>query len=264
MTGYNISELTRIALALVVTAGYGSAQTAPHFEVASVKVFSGNGRGGPPSGGPGASQFSWSGVPLTGLIARAYMVSADQVTGPDWINSERYSVDAKLPDGALPEQFNVMLQNLLLERFQMKVHRETKVVSGYDLVVAKGGAKLKESVAANGGGGGQFGPDGATLTFNGSTIQAFADRLAMRIRMGDMSDSGAMDPGGPSIVRIADKTGLTGVYDIKLHYGLPRNDTPGEDLRSAVESQLGLNLKPAKISVDLIVVDRAEKVPPEN
>jgi len=155
-----------------------------------------------------------------------------------------------------------MLQNLLTERFRMTIHREIKVIDGYDLVVGKGGPRLKESVEAAEGGGGQFGPDGANLTFNKVTMQAFATRLGMRAS--DFLGRDSISTGSPARVRIVDKTGLTGIYDIKLHYALASGDALGEDVFSAVQNQLGLSLKPTKVSVNMVVVDRAEKIPTEN
>jgi len=261
----------RIALMSAVTGGLVLAQTpdatlpGPHFEVAAVKSMPPGGRGGRPTGGPGASQFSWPGVALINLIARAYMINSDQVKAPDWVNSEMYSVDAKIPAGATAEQFATMLQNLLAERFRMTVHHETKMIDGYDLVVAKGGPKLKESVESDGGGGGQFGPDGATMTFNKAPISMLATNLMFRLRGGDGDLSPRnSEPGSRAIVRVIDKTGLTGLYDIKLHYIPAGNETPGDDIFRAVESQLGLKLIPTKVSLDTVVVDHTEKVPTEN
>jgi len=263
-------SLTRIVLTGLIAAGMLPAQSpagpnnTPHFEVASVKTLPPGGRGGRPSGGPGRgdmSQFSWPGASLRNLLAQAWMVSSDQVTGPDWIGTEMYSIAAKIPEGTTSEDFSTMFRNLLTERFRMTLHRETKVIDGYDLIVAKGGPKLKESLQTTSDGRGQFGPDGATLTYNNTTMQVFAVNLMMRIRAGDLAEN----PGDrPAIVRIVDKTGLTGTYDIKLHYAMPRSDTPGDDMLHALESQLGLSLKPTKVSVEMVVVDHAEKTPTEN
>src|SRR5262249_40211873 len=68
-----------------------------------------------------------------------------QLSGPGWLDDERFTVNAKLPQGATKEQLGPMLQNLLIERFRLAAHFEKKELSGYQLVVAKGGHKLADS-----------------------------------------------------------------------------------------------------------------------
>src|SRR5438876_943661 len=82
---------------------------------------------------------------LADLIPAAFKVKPYQISGPDWMNSQRFDILAKMPEGATKEQVPEMLQALLIERFQLKVHRETKDQSIYALIVAKGGPKFKES-----------------------------------------------------------------------------------------------------------------------
>lgn len=259
-------SLPRLAVIVLIAAGIFHAQPqaapagGPEFEVASVKPFPGGGRGGRPS--LDAEQFSWPGATLRQLIVWAYKVDSDQVSGPDWLDSEMYSVVAKIPAGSAQDAYVPMLRNLLAERFRMTVHHETKVLDGYDLVVAKGGPKLKESVQTQSGGRGSYGPNGADRTFNKITMQFFANQLGMRAS--DFREGPSMGPGPTGRVRIVDKTGLTGEYDIELRYSLLGTDTPGDDIFSALESQLGLNLKPTKITVDMVIVDHAERTPMEN
>lgn len=256
-------KLKRIVLIAMAVCGMLYAQT--DFEVAAVKALPPGGRGGPMSGGPGSpdpGRFSAQGASLRNLIATAYMVGNDQVTGPDWMGTLMYSVTANVPAGTTGEQFNLMLQRLLAQRFQMTIHHETKTIDSFDLVVAKSGSKLKEAVPApdtsgpRPGGGGSYGPDGVSLTYNGTRMSFFANDLARRLSQ--------LNPARGAIVRVADKTGLTGIYDIKLHYVRLGDDALGVDIFGAVESQLGLKLQPTKTTVDLIVVDRAERVPLEN
>src|SRR6185295_4279657 len=82
---------------------------------------------------------------LADLIPIAFRVKPFQVSGPDWLNAQRFDILAKLPEGATKEQVPEMLQALLAERFQLKVHRENRELPVYGLMVAKGGHKLKES-----------------------------------------------------------------------------------------------------------------------
>jgi uncharacterized protein (TIGR03435 family) len=83
---------------------------------------------------------------MADLLRTAYDVKPFQISGPDWINNERFDITARMPEGSTKEQAPKMLQTLLAERFQLKVHRENRENNVYALVVAKGGPKLKESV----------------------------------------------------------------------------------------------------------------------
>jgi uncharacterized protein (TIGR03435 family) len=84
-------------------------------------------------------------APLMQLIMAAYKVKMFQVTGPSWLNTTFFDILAKLPEGATREQVPEMLQALLADRFKMTMHRENKEHAEFALVVAKGGAKLKEA-----------------------------------------------------------------------------------------------------------------------
>jgi uncharacterized protein (TIGR03435 family) len=131
--------------------GQGAAES-PTFEVASVKPAEPQPmgqmrimmRGGPGSPDPG--QITYSGVSLKDVLVNAYAVKGYQISGPKWLDSERFDIVAKIPKGATKEQFQLMLQNLLAERFKLTLHHETKELPMYALVVGKGGHKLKESV----------------------------------------------------------------------------------------------------------------------
>lgn len=126
------------------------------FEAASVQALPAGTRFAPVM--RDAGRFSAPATNLSNLIGIAYGVGADQVTGPDWLATEMYSVVATFPGGAAPEQFGPMMQTLLAERFHLAIHRETKAIDGYDLVIAKDGPKLTVSAAdSQPGGGGQFG-----------------------------------------------------------------------------------------------------------
>lgn len=129
-----------------------SAEGPPAFDVASVKP-------APPpapgrfrvmmSGGPGSAdpgQLTYTNVTLKNVLMNAYGVKGYQISGPSWLDSERYDIAAKIPKGATKEQFMLMLQNLLAERFKLTLHREKKDLPMYALVVGKNGPKMKESV----------------------------------------------------------------------------------------------------------------------
>ena len=136
-----------------------STATLPSFEVASVKVaeqpkpdaqgrlFVMRGcRGGPGTSDPGT--LTCDNTPLKQLLVKAYDLKNYQVEGPAWLDSDGFHIVAKIPAGTSKQQFNLMLQSLLAERFKVAVHRETKTLPVYALTVGKNGPKLKEVDAA--------------------------------------------------------------------------------------------------------------------
>jgi uncharacterized protein (TIGR03435 family) len=133
----------------------------PAFEVASIKVSE-----PAPMGrmmirmGVDAEMLRYNGVPLREIIRIAYRVKDFQIEGPDWLESARYDIVAKLPEGATEEQVPEMLQALLAERFQLQLHKERKEHGVLVLVPGKDGAKLKpaEVQAAAPGAAGPGGP----------------------------------------------------------------------------------------------------------
>jgi uncharacterized protein (TIGR03435 family) len=133
-------------------AAFGQAPAAaPAFEVASVKP---SGPLNPELIKSGkmpiglkidAARVDIGSLSLADLIRMAYRVKQYQISGPDWMSTERFDVHAKLPDGASSEQVPEMLQALLAERFKLTIHRESKEHAMYALIVGKNGSKLKES-----------------------------------------------------------------------------------------------------------------------
>ena len=133
-----------------------AAEAKLEFEVASIKpsALPGRGairvgqRGGPGGGDPGRVIYAFS--TIRDLMADAYGVKQNQISGgPNWLDSERFDIVAKVPAGTAKEQVKVMLQNLLAERFKLKLHRETKEMPMYALVVGAKGAKLKDSTVTD-------------------------------------------------------------------------------------------------------------------
>ncbi len=132
------------ATTLLLLAGSAFAADGPTFEVASIKTTAPQEAGRimvRMGGDPG--RIDWVNVSLRDMVRSAYDVKDYQVTGPDWMNSARFDVQAKYPPDTPKEVRNVMMQNLLAERFGVKIHKESKEVSVYHLVTAKGGHKLK-------------------------------------------------------------------------------------------------------------------------
>ena len=95
----------------------------------------------------GVSQLQYGNMPFIDLIAMAYNVKLDQISGPGWMNDVLFDVEATLPPGASKDEISAMLQNLLQDRFKLVIHRVTKNQPVLALVVAKGGPKLQPATA---------------------------------------------------------------------------------------------------------------------
>jgi uncharacterized protein (TIGR03435 family) len=190
-------------------------------------------RGGP--GTPEPGQMTFINVSLKDLVQNAYNVKSYQVTGPDWLNSARFDVTAKVPVGATKEQARVMMQNLLAERFKLVVHHSTKESSIYALLVAKGGPKLKEAAKEPAGdpnappsdtprglGPPVIGKDGMPLppgVARGGALMMMAPGGRMRMIVNGATIAKFLDALANQLDRPAvDMTGLTGTYDITLDF----------------------------------------------
>lgn len=120
------------------------------FEVASIKPLAEGSlqpflnfecRGGPGSSDP--TLFTCPQIPLKRLVLRAYDLPDFRVSAPDWTEKQRFEIKATVPAGATKEQFETMLQNLLIDRLKLVVHLEPKGIARYELTVAEGGPKFK-------------------------------------------------------------------------------------------------------------------------
>ena len=163
-------------------------------------------RGGPGTDNPG--QISFANASLKTLVAAAYGVKRYQVSGPDWLDVTGFNIVAKVAPGATKEQVRLMLQNLLVERFQLALHIDKRELEVYALVVAKGGLKMKPSQSDPEDGGTWEARDGhARWVGPHTTLNAMAEFLSPRLDR-----------------PVIDKTGLTGKYDIALTWeaGEPR------------------------------------------
>jgi hypothetical protein len=116
------------------------------FEVATVKPFV-LGKGQPVyiGGRTSPNRIGYTAATLKYLIATAYGVNEYRVIGPKWLDIERFEVTVELPEGKTRADANLLLQNLLAERFGLTMHSEIKEMEIYELRIAKGGPKLRES-----------------------------------------------------------------------------------------------------------------------
>jgi uncharacterized protein (TIGR03435 family) len=139
-----------------------------------------------------------------------------------------------------------MCQALLAERFKMAVHRETKDLPVYALVVAKEGFKLKEVELGHGG----FSAGRGQMKASSMPLAAFAQRLSQVVDR-----------------PVLDQTGIQGAFNFTVEWS-PEDDTTasptGPSLFTALQQQLGLKLEARRGSVEVLVVERADRVPIEN
>ncbi len=143
---------TLLALPLVVGMALAQAPPAPlAFEVATVKpsapLDQAAMRGGKAHIGTriDSTRVDIGTATLFRLICTAYRLRPYQVTGPDWLKTTVYDIQAKIPDGVSADKVPEMLQTLLTERFSLKIHHESKDQPVYALVVGPGGIRMKES-----------------------------------------------------------------------------------------------------------------------
>ena len=236
-----------------VTAIAQTASTAPAFEVASIRpgIMGGNFV----EVTPGAVVIH--SATLVTCITWAYRLQSRQVSGADsavsrLLDSERYDIVAK-PGGLVPEsQLKLMLQTLLADRFKLTLHRESRDMQAYALVVAKNGQKLGESQGE--GESEQRASSKLVRQWTRTTMAQFADNL-----------SGAME------APVLDQTGLPGKYDFSLDLTryMPVDSQPGErpDIASmmitGIQEQLGLKMESRRMQAEVLVIDHLQK-PSEN
>ncbi len=217
--------------------------------------------------------MSVDGQPVERFIEMAYGVQSDQISGlPAWAKTDHYSIRAKVDDADLPkwkatkkwppgEQLIPPLQVLLAERFGFKAHDEMQVHSVYCLAVAKGGPKFHDATPGDTYAKGPKRPDGTPV---GPHFASFGvGRFMMQdLKISQMVDFlSNQDLGFP----IVDQTGLTGEYDLSLHFApgnAPAPDSQEPSLFTALEEQLGLKLVLKKIPVETVVVDHIERPSP--
>ena len=220
------------------------------------------------------------------IISVAYGVERFQISGgPSWLPSERFDIAAKM-DAATADALEKlsqdqrvlaqqqMLQALLANRFQLTVHRETKELTIYKLVIAKGGPKLQEAKAGDTYPNAQTFPDGThpgAGSMQGSVLGG--EVIAQAVPVPRLAHELTLMLGHP----VSDKTELKGVYDFKLQFtpdnrlqppnGLAPNerlpvrpaDSNVPSLFDALQEQLGLKLESGKGPVEVIVIDHVER-----
>lgn len=246
-----------ILAALVVVSVTAFGQAPLTFEVASVRPSDPNSRGSTFTFNGGTGLTVKNGT-LKGMIETAYDVRDFEIVGgPGWVNSERYDVTAKnafddpqtrsLGQQDRIKQSRQRLQALLAERFQLKVHRETREMPVYTLVLGKNGSKLSESQAANKPANAGINSGCGQMTGTSASMADLIVTLARELRR-----------------PVQDRTGLAARYDFQLRWAPDAGpcadaNADGASIFTSIQEQLGLKLEAAKGPVEIIVVDKAAK-----
>ncbi|HVW11990.1 MAG TPA: TIGR03435 family protein [Bryobacteraceae bacterium] len=255
-TGATLMRMVRriLLLALAAMTLFVSGAGAAEFEAASLKASkAGGGRG---SMSMDSTRLTYTNVSVRDCIMSAWNVKDYQIDGPGWLRTDRYDLAATASAPSGDDALKGMLQTLLLDRFQMKVHIETRDLPVYAMVVAKGGAKLKGAAAP---GRPAIRMSGGGVVFTSVTINDLIDLMA-RARFAELDRP------------VVDDTGLTGRYDItvnlfgtqeELMSALSKGDF-GSSIFTLIQEQLGLKLEAKKLPLQMVVVDQAERTPSEN
>lgn len=269
--------MTQLALLLTFVSGIvalsaqvpAPAPAAPTFEVASVRP---NSSDEPPSLAlPPSGAVVATNVPLQNLIINAHGVPAFRVVGaPDWIERERFDIAARPPDGADPGQVLSMMRALLADRFNLRVHRETREMPIYTLVLARHDGRLGPNMKPAGtdcstigsatplppspdspcAGLMGVGPAGGTIVSIGQPLRRLTSALSMAVSR-----------------TVIDRTGLEGPFDVRLRWsadvsvGPAQGDTPS--IFTALQEQLGLRLESTRGPVEVLVIDSVERPTPD-
>jgi uncharacterized protein (TIGR03435 family) len=197
-------------------------------------------------------------ISLRSCIRWAYDIRDYQISGADWLASQRYDIAAKSESTVSPGELRKMMQRLLSGRFKLMVRRESKDLPVYAMVIAKKGSKLQ---AANGGESSMM-PVGGALVFRNYSMPDLAERLATRPFTLDRV--------------VFDKTGLEGVFDFSLRFAdsevglkhtmetMDQGDDRNSFMLTALVEQLGLSFKALKAPVESLAIEHAERVPTQN
>jgi uncharacterized protein (TIGR03435 family) len=217
------------------------------FEAASVKPAAPVvGRGGRATAS--GDRVTYANTTLLNALARAYDVKGYQIDGPAWIRTERYDILAKAGDGTPKDQLPLMMQALLSERFQLKLHREQREMNAFVLVAGKGKPKYQKTEGDEVG----YDMSSGKRVLKSHTMTQLADMLALILR-----------------APVFDRTELQGRYDIPLEMSQEEIGAASDATRDQLSiftiiENLGLKLESRKEPVAVLVVDSGNKVPSEN
>jgi uncharacterized protein (TIGR03435 family) len=291
-------SINQIAVVILFFAAGLFPQTSrPGFEVASIRPSIDASRQAVAAAGRvDGAQFRIAGLTFKDYISMAYGLKLNQISGPDWITTDRFDISATLPEGGLPDQVPSMMQTLLEDRFELKTHREKKDFPVYALTVAAGGLKMnpvlpdaeaekadvKAPQAFTRAGSGR----GISVNLGQGSSFNFADNkfVATKVTMAALAGMVERFLDRP----VVDMTGANGSYNVS--FDLAPEDYRVMLIRAAVAAGLvmspdslrvldgspspaslydglakfGLRLEARRAPLDVLVVDSARKTPTEN
>jgi uncharacterized protein (TIGR03435 family) len=262
-------------ITLTLVGGHLNGQST--FDAASVRVSDpiadlrlANCKGGPGTADPGL--FTCNNMSLKNFVGIAYNVAYAQISGPDWLGTGQFDIRATVPAGSTREQFRIMLQNLLAERFHLKQRRGSAAVDGFALIVSKSGLRVKRSndqdatkpLRPSG-----FGAGATAVAGCFSTTQE-SGRVFVTARQQTLA-SFARYLSGLLKQPVEDETAVSGEFNFVFDFAdwyiksnVANGETASSIVTEALEETLGLSLKARKTTVDTLVVESADKVPVPN
>ncbi len=246
---------------MVTSLVHAQDKTAPHtFDVAAIRPAKPGERNGGIKALPGGNGYIAQNVPVKLMISLMYRIPMRQITGgPEWIDNDRYNVDAKVDGSYSVDDLHIMYQNMLTDRFNLKYHIETKEGPVYALTLDTPGSKMKVNDS----------PQDYKIPINFSPSGVTGVRVPMPYFCWWLGQQ-LQNDGRP----VVDLTGLDKYYDFTLTFApeLPP-DVSRENLApeirdrpsifEAVKQQLGLKLTPQKGPVQHFVIDHIDR-PSEN
>jgi uncharacterized protein (TIGR03435 family) len=233
---------------------------APSFEVATIKPTVPDAKAGRYITMQGNNRFVVKYYTLKLMIAAAYNLSPKTISGgPAWVDADHFDILALTSGNGRPRQSEqmAMLRNLLTDRFKLAFHREQRDFSIYELEIANGGPKLKEST--------EPATDPSKLV---SVV--YPERMVMPARNATMSEFASLLQRALLDRPVVDKTGLTGRYDFDLEWApdetqfggevpAASGDAPSPPFFTAINQQLGLKLEATRGPVEALVIDSVER-----
>ncbi len=240
----NIKLVSPVLGMLVTVLALG--QRSQVFEAASIKPNT------DPSDSSGITttkgRISMENVTLKRCIRSAWGVPEERIAGgPKWIDDDRFDINAKADWPAGDPELMIMLQSLIVERFQLSFHRESKTIQGYALVVGKDGLQLKRSAPDA-----KFGIHSTTDARMASIEAVACTMTALTKKLSEMLR-----------LPVADLTEMNGQFDFRLEWipddMQPQSLSSGSSIFSAVQEQLGLKLESHKVPVEVLAIDHVEK-----
>jgi uncharacterized protein (TIGR03435 family) len=223
-----------------------------HFETASIRLSAS--QSGPGSTDYSATRLTARNVPLAGCIRLAFNVKSERIEGPGWMLSTRFDIEAKAPASVANPEILKMLQNLLLDRFGLRYHMDTRTVAGFRLEIDPAGLKLED-----------VGPKPRAGRLMISAPERGLLESVAGVTMDRLSDFLSQLLGAP----VLDNTGKTDYYALRLRYspltavgGAATADDPL--LEIALKQQAGLLLQSGRVPLTYLVVDSVQKIPTPN